>query len=299
MHNVAFNQPPSSGREAVMLFEVPESERMAEASEVWRRMLPYVATYLVAHSQDMSHPANQSFATDPDNPLEHQPRWHEYGILTHTLQAERSLRTTVPVYVDRMGLTPYIDNALSREVDGVPRGGLLSLAMLFHDLGKFTARTITERSDGTISRSFAGHEAHSGKIVRGELPADGRALVHRTLKAQGLSDAQIEYIAICAERHFELAQARHARATASDTHMAALTKTEAYLAALREIKDRNEPFALEVGLLFLADNLSKGYEKVVARGPQGAAHLSLLAVERVQDVRMVERYLKLVCRQYV
>lgn len=212
--------------------------------------LPAIASRLVAENQDMSVPANVTFAQSPDDPNEHAPKWHQYGVITHSVRFGEALRGRVPAHVSHWGLAEPVQAALSEPVDGIPKAELLSVVALVHDLGKFTARTITHDDTGAHVR-FADHEAHSGKIV---------AARHDLLP--GLTRAQVGYVATCAALHYELGKVRRA-AYAGDGFTVRFTGTSAFADAAREIIASHPNYAAEIGLEFIADNVSK--TEVVAR----------------------------------
>jgi HD domain len=250
--------------------------------------LPGIARDLITAHQDMSDPANVSFAAHPDSPREHAPRWHQHGILTHSDRFHDALRTAVPGYLRRWGLAGPAAAALSNEVDGVPKGQLLQIAALLHDVGKFSARTVKRRAPAAPpSASFEDHEAHSGRIIRGEL----RPL----LTGWKLRDAHREYLARCAELHFELGKVR--RASKSDGgYTMAFARSPAFATAIAPILRGNPGYALEIGVQFIADSLSKTTvaatsetdEEIAAERP--ALERSL--IEQGLDPRLVDQALQ-------
>jgi hypothetical protein len=148
----------------------------------------------------MSDPANRSFAASPDDPAEHAPEWHQYGILTHSAKFGDALAEQIPAYARQWGVADPVDAALAVEIDGLAKRQLLQIVALVHDVGKFTARTVRRRPGGSVSTSFTGHERDSGRIVRNDLAP--------VLSRSGLGAAHIEYVATCAELHFELGKVR-------------------------------------------------------------------------------------------
>jgi hypothetical protein len=210
----------------------------------------------------MSDPANRSFAASPDDPAEHAPEWHQYGILTHSEKFGDALAEQIPAYARQWGVADPVDAALAVEIDGLAKRQLLQIVALVHDVGKFTARTVRRRPDGSVSTSFAGHERDSGRIVRNDLAP--------VLSRSGLGAAHIEYVATCAELHFELGKVRR---TAKDAggYTIAFTGTPAFMAAARHIIDAFPGCALEIGLQFVADSLSKTEIAATAETDAGIA----------------------------
>jgi hypothetical protein len=214
-----------------------------------RDALPRSASDLIALNHDMSNPLEQVFRDNPDSPAEHSPRWHQYGILTHSEQFRRCMNAGVPLLMEQWGLLDAILVALSQKIDGTSKADLLQLASLLHDIGKFTARTIERQDDGSHVMRFVDHEAHSGAIVRFGF--------NEALQKLGLSEAQIEYIAECTEHHFELGKVRRVSMENDDNYTMAFARSEALTDIAQGIISTNPELALEIGLMFIADNLSK------------------------------------------
>jgi hypothetical protein len=148
-----------------------------------------------------------------------------------------------------------VETVLSEHIDGISKADLLEIASLVHDLGKFTARTFELKEDGTYDARFVGHEADSGKIIR--------TVLRDTLKLLGLTEAQIEYIAKCAEHHFDLGKARQ---VAIDTvgYTMAFAKSDSFKEVARNIITACPECSLEIGLMFLADSFSKTQVAAIA-----------------------------------
>lgn len=212
--------------------------------------MPFIAKTLIQQSQDMSRPENRSFFENPDDVIEHEPKWHQWGIITHSKMFQRFLEEKVPGYLETWNLTKMTAPRLAEEIDGVSKQELLSVVAVVHDLGKFTVRKLKEK-EGERSNSFKGHESASGKIVRSPE-------FSKRLKQGGiLTDKQIEYVAKCAELHYVLSIIR----TEADKSALGCTLTFANSDAVKELCRglivEYHDFALEVGLLFLADSLAK------------------------------------------
>jgi len=243
-----------------LLGDIKKKPVMPEIVQNLHNMLPGIATGLVERSQDMSDPANQAFAQEPDNPNSHSPKWHQLGVVSHSYEFGRAMRESIPAYLQEWGLAQSVDTALSEEVDGVPKRQLLQAVSLLHDVGKFTARKITrDPTTGAVSTSFEDHEVHSGEIVRGELSP--------VLTDWGLSPHQIDYIATCTELHFELGKVRRVSKAVGGYTMAFIDTPE-FRATAQEIIDTHPDYALEIGLQFIADSLSK--TEVVPRSGVGS-----------------------------
>ncbi len=197
------------------------------------------------------------FRDNPDDYLQHAPEWHQHGIITHSREFARAIKTTIPEYIDKWELGDNANPILRQRIDGVEKHQLLEVVGLLHDIGKFSSRTEVTEENSVRSYSYTDHEVHSGAIIRG----DGNTALN--LKDLGFTTLQIEYIARCAELHFELAKVRSA-SKKSVGYTLDFVVTSAFQIAAQEIIDTNPDYALEIGLLFIADGLSK--TEVMATG---------------------------------
>lgn len=215
---------------------------------ILREELPAVASELIATSKNIDDPRQQDFKNDPDNPAYHALRWHQYGILTHSDKFRSLIEIDAPDLVEEWGIAEEVKLASSERIDGTTKHDLLQVASLIHDLGKFTSRVFQKQEDGTELARFIDHEKHSGEIIR--------STFKNNLEKLGLSEAQIEYIAKCAEHHFDLGKVRRI-ADASGGYTLEFARSDAFREVSQGIIDTNPEFALEVGLMFIADSLSK------------------------------------------
>lgn len=215
-----------------------------------RDRLPDTARDLVARSRDISDPREKAFMDNPDDTAEHTPRWHQHGILTHSEKFREIMETDIPALMKEWGLATRTETALSQKIDGTSKKDLLQIVSLLHDLGKFTSRTFEEKN-GALTAQFNDHEVHSGTIIRSSFK--------ETLQELGLSEAQIEYIATCVEYHFELGKIRRVavESETSNGYTMAFAQSDSFKAAAQDIIDATPKLSLEIGLMFIADSLSK------------------------------------------
>jgi hypothetical protein len=203
--------------------------------------LPAIAREVIAHHLDRSDPATRSFLADPDGREQHQTQWHQWGIITHTRVFLHHFDEDIPRFLREWGLWSDIDSILSAPVDGVPRWSLLRISILLHDIGKFGART-----RGKHRFHFWKHEELSGRIIRSEID----------LRNDGLTPAQIEYVARTAEDHFVLGLLRK-RARERGEYDAHFTRLPQFVDLAHQIKADHPDDFIEVGILFLGDSLAK------------------------------------------
>ncbi len=250
-----------------------------------------IARALMKVHVDHDDSRNAAFLADPDAPLEHAPQWHQWGIVTHTRKFGEFHATKVPVILAKWGLQTQIDAAMSETIDGETKAELMRAAIALHDLGKFTHRSFDVAEDGSLHASFADHEARSGEHIR-------EAEFQTGLKQDyGLTNAQIEYIAKCAELHFVLAILRD-KAKLEGIYNMAFARSEAFPGLAREIMGRHPGFELEMGLLFVGDSLAKTEMSIEAErdediDPQHDAAAAMIeaALKPLPDNRKFDRLL--------
>lgn len=205
------------------------------------RELAAMAQGVIRSHLDLGDEANRRFLEDPDGRDQHQTRWHQWGILTHTRIFLRHVDTTIPQCLREWGLWDSVNEALHDPIDRVSKWQLLHISILLHDIGKFAART-----RGPTRFHFTRHEDLSGSIIRRELD----------LGRFGLTRAQIEYIAETAEDHFVLGLVRK-RAREVNSYDCAYTLSESFAETCRIVKTQHPNDFVEIGVLFLGDSLAK------------------------------------------
>ncbi|MFY9228552.1 MAG: HD domain-containing protein [Candidatus Microsaccharimonas sp.] len=225
-----------------------QAERLDSGLQELSKSLPSFGSYLIRESHDTSIPVDADFARNPDDPSHHAEKWHQHGIVTHSREFARAIQETIPEHLKDWGVSEVVEKALSETIDGMERRELLTIASLLHDIGKFTARKFENGSHDKWH--FDGHAEQSGQIVRSEL----REYLGENLN---LTDAQIEYIARCTELHFELGEVRKAAKTSGEGYTMKFVDTPDFKEAAQEIIEKYPDYALEIGLMFIADGLSK------------------------------------------
>jgi hypothetical protein len=232
--------------------------------------LEEIAQSVIRRHLDLSEPSNRTFLLHPDDPEQHQTRWHQWGILTHTRTFLRQFDEDVPQFLQSWGVLSCVDGRLSGTVDGARRWDLLRISILLHDIGKFAVRF-----RGRIRFHFTEHEKMSGVIIRDELALD----------KYGLTPAQIAYIARTAEDHFVLALARR-RAREQSAYDERFTRSADFDHICRDIRALHPDDYIEVGVLFLGDSLAKADPAV---GPADALSQYEL------NIVVARQYLQTVC----
>jgi hypothetical protein len=201
------------------------------------RDLPTLARELIPRSPS----ASARFLARPDDPGEHKPEWHQYGIITHTRQFVVALRDEVPGALRRIdpAIAARVGAYFAGSLDDLTRWELLLVAGYWHDAGKFTTRTVGRRGDWR----FIGHAHDSARLIAAG--ADGG------LGARyGLTAAQTAFVARLADLHYAPMELK----LALDRSGGASTGRDVYA----EIAANLGAEGYAVCALFWADCLSKG-----------------------------------------
>jgi hypothetical protein len=119
-------------------------------------VLPKIAVNLIKQNKHLPNSAKVNFINNLDNPAEHTPQWHQYGIITHGIRSQYYLQSA-PIYLKEWNIGDVVEGKLQKEVDGIAKGQLLHIAALLHDIGKFIAKT---------KEGFKEHEVYSGQAIR-------------------------------------------------------------------------------------------------------------------------------------
>ena len=215
------------------------------------RELPALARDLIPRAPS----ASPRFLAAPDDPGEHKPEWHQFGIITHTRRFVAALGDEVPRAVREVdpAIAVRVDRSLDQRLGDLTRRELLLIAGYWHDIGKFTTRTVGRRGDWR----FIGHAHDSARLITGGRadPADGLGARH------GLDPAQIAHVARLADLHYAPMELKLSLDRAGDT--------PAGRDVYAEIAARLGAEGYAVCCLFWADCLAKGEtERQRAQRPQ-------------------------------
>jgi hypothetical protein len=228
---------------------------MRELSELRRRLydeLPTLASDLIRGERyrNRHDPFRQAYAESPDDPLMHSPKWHQWGVLTHTRMVGRQFEETLPRKLEEWFGATESDTRLGlleETVGDLSKWELLLTAVPTHDWGKFTVRGLA-RGGGSLPRfRFGGHEAESGVLVRERV---------EWFRAHGVSADQLEYIARCSELHFELGKVRDSARNQGGYNLS-WVQGDRFPQVVDRLISRRGGFEREIGLFFLADNWGK------------------------------------------
>jgi hypothetical protein len=157
---------------------VPMSRRADALVARIDRDLPALARELIPRAPT----ASPTFLAAPDDPQEHKPEWHQFGIITHTRRFVAALRDEVPLALQQIdaAIAGRAERYLDRSIGDLTRRELTLVAGYWHDIGKFTTRTLGRRGDWR----FRGHAGDSARLITGERDDYGDGLGAR----YGLAD---------------------------------------------------------------------------------------------------------------
>ncbi|HIP12340.1 MAG TPA: HD domain-containing protein, partial [Arcobacter sp.] len=126
---------------------------------------------------------------------------------------------------------------------------LIYLGILLHDIGKFQ-KNYSKKLNWRVIYTFNQHEVYSQEIIQNDL----YPLLHDNY---GLTDKQIEYIAMCARYHFELGFIREVGKKSKYGYSAEFAKSQDFKQVVINALPAFEEYKIEVGVLFLADSYAK------------------------------------------
>lgn len=207
-------------------------------------LLPEIARKLI-----VNRPENNNFLINPDDPLDHEPNWHQFGIITHTGYFYNIYRNILNELLDNWGLSNKINEKLREQIDNKPKSELLQISCILHDIGKFS-RGFKDK-EGKISPDYKGHELKSAQII-----LENMQINKYLIDILGLTNNQIKYISDSAGLHYELGKARDKAYLSLGYSIAYLSKEE-FRNSCFEIINKHLDFKIEIGLLYLCDSLAK------------------------------------------
>lgn len=223
-----------------------------------------------------NRPENDNFKLNPDDPIEHDLNWHQFGIITHTKKSYEFYQTLVQEYLKQWGISNCINEKLSEQIDGKTKAQLLQISIVLHDLGKF-ARGFKEE-EGRLKPGYKGHEAKSEKLIM-----ENEQIRNSLQKTYGLTDSQIIYIARCTALHYELGKMRDEAKKSDLGYTIAFTESEKCRGICGEIASECSEFKEEIGILFLCDFLAKTDVTIYAKTDQEIEEQTLQIEKIIQE----------------
>lgn len=197
-------------------------------------------------------PRNANFYDNPDDPIEHAPDWHQFGIISHTKKFSEAYKTEAKVLMQEWGVKDMADKVLSEQINGRTKDELFRIAVVLHDLGKFNRLFKVKEGVETNLPTHGGHEEKAADYILNDEYA------HDLLAQEyGLTEDQIKYVAECARLHYELGGLRSIAKKLPEGYTLKFAKTEKCKELCREIATKSPDFQVEVGILFMCDSMAK------------------------------------------
>jgi hypothetical protein len=228
-------------------------------------------------------PGNAPLKRDPDDAHTHEPRWHQFGIVTHTRRFLECYQDKARGYFEEWGVAEALAAHFQTPIDGVPKGELLEVGICLHDLGKF-ARGFSGKG-GARRPDYTGHEAIAQRLILED------ARIRGLLEEYGLTPAQIRYVARCAGVHYELGKIRDAARNSPAGYTVEFATGPEFRRVCHEIATEHPDFKVEIGVLFLCDNLSKT-DVHISAGSDAEIRAQAAGVERALRARGLPLTLK-------
>jgi len=145
---------------------------------------------------------NTAFGNNPDNPQEHSPQRHEFGIITHSKKSITHFSRRKQ-YIRDKNIQEKIDDKLQETIDGKTKMELLATALEFHDIGKFLRSMTVQEGQKLGVDPFKDHEKAGEEVVTHD------ATVQDIINGNyHLTPDQLKYVAKCIGLHYELGKAR-------------------------------------------------------------------------------------------
>ncbi len=225
------------------------------AIEDLNQNLPALSRQIIRQNLDMSEELNQFFYKYPNSPDAHFPKWHQWGIITHTRVFHNRYHTEVPELLSAWSLRKPINRYLSTQIDNIPKKQLLELSIVLHDIGKFSSRQTT--CENTLKFSFKDHEYYSAQLIQNMSPILSRQY--------GLTTKQVNYISDCAGLHYKLGNIRADLKKSNHGFNLSTVNSPVIDSYLDNIYVQYPDYAVEIGILYLGDSLAKNNFRMSVR----------------------------------
>lgn len=241
-------------------------------NEICRKLLDDLTSMALDIIPDVKD--NKNFKKNPDCPLEHQPEWHQFGIVTHTKKFVQFCQTEAAGYLKKWGVYAQFSNHLAETIDGKSKFDLLMTSIPLHDIGKFDRDFIW--NDGISKADYSGHEEKSKKLIL-ENPK-----ICNKLRIYGLNKSQVKYIASCAGNHYRLGILRNEAKESRLGYTIKFVDSIQCQKACDEVAQKYPEFCIEIGILFLCDSLAKTDIKINAKTDLQIERKTQYAVKKIQ-----------------
>jgi len=229
-------------------------------------------------------PENKKFKENPDSPKEHERKFHQYGIITHTKELIDFYKNESGKAFEQWNIKDKIDEKLSEKIGDRQKAELLEVGMALHDVGKF------DRNIKAFNfPDYKGHEIKSEAIIR------NNAQVQSILREKyNLSDEQIDYIAKIAGLHYKLGEVRNFAKTGGKKFDLDFVNSEDCEKLCRELAEEFPEFKQEIGIMFFCDNMAKTDFIVGAEDDREIENLTKEIEKDLNDYKVSSKLIKVI-----
>lgn len=214
------------------LKEDTKYKKYGEISDILAGQLPKIIKKIAKNNNVVEYSENPDFFD------ERLRKWHQYGLLTHTLKTREAFESLE----SKLGCELYkaVDKKLQEEVADVKKRTLLDISIILHDLGKITC--LYQRAENRE------HELASAALLDTEF-------LKNKLIAMGLEKEHIKYVRRCIEAHG--AVGKKIRDKLKEKLKLEYENCERIREMCRNLAKEYSDVGLEIGLFFVCDSLGK------------------------------------------
>lgn len=211
--------------------------------DIINKNMPEIAKKIVLVESKLPEKEKQEFLKDIDSYYEHEPKWHQWGIITHSRKCSEEYEKYVS---ENLNGSKLLGEFKKQEIEGMPKYQLLRVLAPLHDIGKL----LKGPKDKNGRFQFGEHEKESKRIIISDY-------IYPLLRENGLKKSQIKYIADVAENHGFLGEIRQ-KLKKSDKGYCFDNLNNGDLEEILTSKvSLSDKFNIEKGIFFVVDSLAK------------------------------------------
>jgi len=220
----------------ISLKEDKKYKKFGEISNSLSEQLPEIIKRI---AKDNNIP---EYAENPDFFDGRMKKWHQYGLLTHTLKTRTAFLGRLETILKDTGLYPEIERGLQEKIGEVNKKTLLEISILLHDLGKINC--LYKNSENRE------HEIVSAYLVDAEF-------LRNKLSAMGLEKDHREYIRRYIETHDVIGKRiRDELKHKGKLNLEYIDSDEVKIMC-KNLSREYSDVKLEIGVFFICDSLGK------------------------------------------
>jgi len=226
----------NNGPAFISLKEDKKYKKFGEISDILAGQLPEIIKK-IAKERSISE-----YAENPDFFDERLRKWHQYGLLTHTLKTKSAFSERLDTLLKTEGFYGKVEERMQEKIEGVEKKTLFNISIVLHDLGKVTCLH--------QNREDRGHEYLSATLLDTEF-------LENKLKATGLEKEHINYIRKCIETHDVIGKRIRDELKRQGKLSLDYVNNEDVKERCKSLAKEYDDVKLEIGLFFLCDTFGK------------------------------------------